>query len=67
MWVPHTRELGPARDASGAKNIKLKPEVDDSLIGGFVVQFGKDGSGYIDMSVKGQLDRLASQLKPVAA
>ena len=48
-----------ARD-DGAKNIKLKPEVDESLLGGFVVQYGKDGSGYIDMSVKGQVNKLAS-------
>ena len=52
---------------AGAKNIKLKPEVDDSLIGGFVVQFGKDGSGFIDMSVSGQLKKLVSTLKPTVA
>merc|ERR1712205_110499 len=45
---------------TGAKNIKLKPEVDESLLGGFVVQYGKDGSGFIDMSVRGQVDKLAS-------
>jgi len=55
------------QELTGAKNIKLKPEVDDSLIGGFVVQFGKDGSGFIDMSVSGQLKKLASTLKPTVA
>jgi F-type H+-transporting ATPase subunit delta len=55
------------QELTGAKNIKLKPEVDDALIGGFVVQFGKDGSGYIDMSVKGQLERLAATLQPTTA
>jgi len=48
------------QEMTGAKNIKLKPEVDESLLGGFVVQYGKDGSGFIDMSVKGQVDKLAS-------
>ena len=48
------------QEMTGAKNIKLKPEVDESLLGGFVVQYGKDGSGYIDMSVKGQVNKLAS-------
>ena len=38
-----------------------------SCRGGFVVQFGKDGSGYIDMSVKGQLERLAATLQPTTA
>jgi len=50
------------QELTGAKNIKLKPEVDDSLLGGFVVQYGKDGSGFLDMSVKGQLEKLASQM-----
>ncbi|KAG0624158.1 hypothetical protein M758_3G228300 [Ceratodon purpureus] len=45
----------------GAKNVRIKNIVDPSLIAGFIVQYGKDGSRYIDMSVKGQLDRLASQ------
>ena len=48
------------QEMTGAKNIKLKPEVDESLLGGFVVQYGKDGSGFIDLSVRGQLDKLAS-------
>ena len=47
------------QEMTGAKNIKLKPEVDESLLGGFVVQYGKDGSGFIDMSVKGQVDKLS--------
>lgn len=47
---------------TGAKNIKLKPVVDDSLLGGFVVQYGKDGSASIDLSVKGQMERMAASL-----
>lgn len=47
---------------TGAKNIKLKNIIDPSLIAGFIVKYGKDGSEMIDMSVKGQLDRLAEQL-----
>ena len=48
------------QEMTGAKNIKLKPEVDESLLGGFVVQYGKDGSGFIDMSVKGQVRQLSN-------
>lgn len=44
-----------------AKNIKLKNIVDSSLIAGFVVKFGKDGSNEIDLSVQGQLEKLESQ------
>ena len=46
------------QEMTGAKNIKLKPEVDPALLGGFVVTYGKDGSGYIDMSVAGQVAQL---------
>lgn len=48
---------------TGAKNIKLKNIVDPGLIAGFIVKYGKDGSSLIDMSVKGQLDRLAAQFE----
>jgi F-type H+-transporting ATPase subunit delta len=40
---------------SQAKNVRIKNVVDPSLI------VGKDGSRFIDMSVKGQLNKLASQ------
>merc|ERR1712232_689097 len=35
---------------TGAKNIKLKPKVDDSLISGIIIQYGKGGSKLLDMS-----------------
>ena len=50
------------QEMTGAKNIKLKPEVDPSLLGGFVVTYGKDGSGYIDMSVAGQVRQLKNEI-----
>ncbi|XRB22617.1 F-type H+-transporting ATPase subunit delta [Pseudoscourfieldia marina] len=50
------------QELTGAKNIKLKPEIDEDLIAGFVVRYGKDGSGMIDMSVKGRLEKLAAQM-----
>ncbi|CAM6106265.1 unnamed protein product [Calypogeia fissa] len=46
---------------SGAKNVRIKNVIDPSLIAGFIVKYGKDGSCFVDMSVKGQLDRLAQQ------
>lgn len=53
------------QEMTGAKNIKLKPQVDEKLIGGFVVQYGSDGSSFVDMSVKGQLDKIASSMVAV--
>merc|ERR1712157_54550 len=47
---------------TGAKNIKLKPKVDDSLISGIIIQYGKGGSKLLDMSVKGQLDKIETGL-----
>lgn len=48
---------------SGSKNVKLKNIIDPSIIAGFIVRFGEDGSRLIDMSVKGQLDQIASQIE----
>lgn len=50
------------KDLTGAKNVKLQPQVDSSLLGGFVVQYGRDGSGFIDMSIRGSLEGLSHQL-----
>ena len=44
---------------TGAKQIKLKLSVDNSLLGGFIVQIG---SKIIDNSVKGQLRQLSGYL-----
>lgn len=49
------------QNITGAKNVKLKNVVDSSLIAGFVLKYGKDGSNEIDMSVKGQLEKLEYQ------
>merc|ERR1712174_173206 len=47
---------------TGAKNIKLKPKVDASLISGIIIQYGKGGSKLLDMSAKGQLAAIEAQL-----
>mmetsp|Transcript_16761 Transcript_16761/g.34352 ORF Transcript_16761/g.34352 Transcript_16761/m.34352 type:complete len:223 (+) Transcript_16761:106-774(+) len=47
---------------TGAKNIKLKPKVDASLISGIIIQYGKGGSKLLDMSAKGQLANIEAQL-----
>ena len=51
------------QELTGSKNIKLKPVIDDSLIAGFVVEYG---SSQIDLSVKGQLDKISSELQEAA-
>jgi len=50
------------QEMTGAKNIKLKPQVDAALIGGFVVTYGVNGSSQIDMSVSGQINKVASSM-----
>ena len=51
------------QELTGSKNIKLKPVQDDSLIAGFVVEYG---SSQIDLSVKGQLDKISNELQEAA-
>lgn len=37
---------------SGSKNVRMKNVLDASLVAGYIVEYGKDGSHYIDTSVK---------------
>ncbi|KAI7733892.1 hypothetical protein M8C21_031919 [Ambrosia artemisiifolia] len=48
---------------TGAKNVKLKSVIDESLVAGFTIRYGSSGSKLIDMSVKKQLAEIASQLE----
>ncbi|KAJ3695590.1 hypothetical protein LUZ60_000967 [Juncus effusus] len=48
---------------TGAKNVRLKTEIDESILGGFTIRYGHGGSKFIDMSVKKQLEDIASQLE----
>ena len=52
------------QELTGSKNIKLKPVTDESLIGGFIVEYG---SVQMDLSIKGQLDKIAAELRGAAA
>jgi len=47
------------QELTGSKNIKMKPVIDQSLIAGFVVEYG---SSQIDLSVRGQLEKVAEEL-----
>lgn len=47
---------------TGAKNVRLKTVIDPSLIAGFTIRYGPTGSNIIDMSVKTELEKLASQI-----
>lgn len=48
------------QELTGAKNIKLKPVIDEDLIAGFVVEYG---SSQIDMSLAGQLNQITNDLE----
>eukprot|EP00879_Flechtneria_rotunda_P012863 GHRR01013432.1.p1 GENE.GHRR01013432.1~~GHRR01013432.1.p1 ORF type:complete len:255 (-),score=72.91 GHRR01013432.1:773-1432(-) len=47
------------QELTGSKNIKLKPVIDQSLIAGFVVEYG---SSQIDLSIRGQIEKVAEEL-----
>lgn len=47
---------------TGAKNVRIKTVIDPSLVAGFTIRYGSSGSKLIDMSVKKQLDEIASEL-----
>mmetsp|Transcript_31412 Transcript_31412/g.69957 ORF Transcript_31412/g.69957 Transcript_31412/m.69957 type:complete len:219 (-) Transcript_31412:424-1080(-) len=47
------------QELTGSKNIKLKPVIDQALIAGFVVEYG---SSQIDLSIRGQIEKVAEQL-----
>jgi len=44
------------QELTGAKNIKLKPNIDPEILGGFVVRYGQDGSSAADYSVAAELE-----------
>ncbi|KAK0575772.1 hypothetical protein LWI29_006735 [Acer saccharum] len=47
---------------TGAKNVRIKTEIDPSLIAGFTIRYGSGGSKLIDMSVKKQLEEIAAEM-----
>ncbi|OVA13663.1 ATPase [Macleaya cordata] len=47
---------------TGSKNVRIKTVIDPSLVAGFTIRYGNSGSKLIDMSVKKQLQEIASQL-----
>ncbi|XP_043721559.1 ATP synthase delta chain, chloroplastic-like [Telopea speciosissima] len=47
---------------TGAKNVRIKTELDPSLIAGFTIKYGSLGSKLIDMSMKKQLADITTQL-----
>ncbi|KAJ8561427.1 hypothetical protein K7X08_027617 [Anisodus acutangulus] len=48
---------------TGAKNVRIKTVIDESLVAGFTIRYGSSGSKLIDMSVKKQLEDIAAQLE----
>lgn len=42
-----------------SKNIKIKPEIDEALLGGFIIEYGDNR---VDLSLKGHLDRIETEL-----
>ena len=47
------------QDMTKSKNIKIKPVIDEALIGGFIVEFGDNR---VDLSIKGHMERIKADL-----
>ncbi|CAO2829009.1 unnamed protein product [Amaranthus hypochondriacus] len=47
---------------TGAKNVRIKTMIDPELVAGFTIRYGNGGSKLVDMSVKKQLEEIATQL-----
>jgi len=45
------------------KNVKIKSEVNEDLLAGFVLEYGRSGSQRIDLSLRGQLEELRGELQ----
>merc|ERR1711904_417009 len=48
------------KELARSKSVKIKPYIDETLIGGFVVEYG---SNQIDLSVRGAFERVRKELK----
>ncbi|XP_076958973.1 ATP synthase delta chain, chloroplastic-like [Bidens hawaiensis] len=48
---------------TGARNVRVKTAIDESLVAGFTIRYGNALSKLIDMSVKKQLDDIAAELE----
>lgn len=48
---------------TGAKNVRIKTALNESLVAGFTIRYGNGGSKLIDMSVKKQLEEIAETLE----
>merc|ERR1712093_949352 len=50
------------KELARSKSVKIKPTIDDNLIGGFVVEYG---SNQIDLSIRGALERVKKEMTNV--
>merc|ERR1712146_227176 len=50
------------KELAQSKSVKIKPFIDETLIGGFVVEYG---SSQIDLSIRGAFERVRKELKSV--
>ncbi|CAF2161911.1 ATP synthase subunit delta, chloroplastic-like [Brassica rapa] len=48
---------------TGARNVRVRTVIDESLIAGFTIRYGGSGSKLIDMSVKKRLEDITAQVQ----
>ncbi|KAL5211548.1 hypothetical protein ABZP36_022395 [Zizania latifolia] len=51
------------QNLTGAQNVRVKTRIDPELIAGFTIQYGRDGSNLIDMSVRKQIEEITSEFE----
>jgi F-type H+-transporting ATPase subunit delta len=51
------------RELTKSKSVKIKPVLDEALIGGFLVEYG---SSQIDVSIRGSFERVRKELHSVS-
>ncbi|XBH80141.1 ATP synthase delta chain, chloroplastic-like [Triticum dicoccoides] len=51
------------QNITGAANVRIKTRLDPELIAGFTVQYGRDSSNFIDMSVRKQIAEITSEFE----
>jgi F-type H+-transporting ATPase subunit delta len=47
------------QELTNSKSVKIKPIIDESLIGGFIVEYG---SSQIDLSIRGAFERVKKEI-----
>ncbi|CAH8351884.1 unnamed protein product [Eruca vesicaria subsp. sativa] len=66
LEAPHLAQVARlVQRLTGARNVRIRTVIDESLIAGFTIRFGSSGSKVIDMSVKKQLQDITALVQGI--